>query len=225
MELKEGFKPASPNAQYFNSSVLSVSIIGVMQSEVKDRKGEKQWKRVEVKLEEHVNFPIFPTGLLPTSYDEYLEDYISNIAMEHFSQNKPLWEIHIVKYPTSNAAGTIIFKLHHALGDGYSLMGALLSCLQRADNPSLPLTFPSHQRSELESGRESVWGRVSQLCSFSFNSVSDFGWSMLKSTLVEDDQTPIRSGAEGVEYQPIMVSNMIFSMDCIKHIKAKLGVV
>ncbi|KAK7817325.1 o-acyltransferase wsd1 [Quercus suber] len=230
--LKEGLQPASPNAQYFNSSVLSVSIIGVMQSEyqlkstkrVKDRKGEKQWKRVEVKLEEHVNFPIFPTGLLPSSYDEYLEDYISNIAMEHFSQNKPLWEIHIVKYPTSNAAGTIIFKLHHALGDGYSLMGALLSCLQRADNPSLPLTFPSHQRAKLESGRESVWGRVSQLCSFSFNSVSDFGWSMLKSTLVEDDRTPIRSGAEGVEYQPIMVSNMIFSMDCIKHIKAKLGV-
>ena len=90
---------------------------------------------------------------------------------------------------------------------------------------SLPLTFPSHQRSEPESGRESVRGRVSQLCSFIFNSVSDFGWSMLKSTLVEDDRTPIRSGAEGVEYQPIMVSNMIFSMDCIKHIKAKLGVV
>ncbi|XP_050258616.1 wax ester synthase/diacylglycerol acyltransferase 11-like isoform X1 [Quercus robur] len=253
MELKEGLEPASPNAQYFNSSVLSVSIIGVMQSEVpieineartisllndvflpintrfssimvKDRKGEKQWKRVEVKLEEHVNFPIFPTGLLPPSYDEYLEDYISNIAMEHFPQNKPLWEIHMVKYPTSNAAGTIIFKLHHALGDGYSLMGALLSCLQRADNPSLPLTFPSHQSSAPESGRKSVCGRVSQLCSFIFNSVSDFGWSMLKSTLVVDDRTPIRSGAEGVEYQPIMVSNMIFPMDCIKHIKDKLGV-
>ncbi|KAM4093422.1 hypothetical protein ACB094_06G115000 [Castanea mollissima] len=224
MELKEGLEPASPNARYFNSSVLSVSIIGVMQSEVpieineartisllndvflpintrfssimvKDRKGEKQWKRVEGKLGEH-----------------------------HFSQNKPLWEIHIVKYPTCNSAGTFISKLHHALGDRSSLMGALLSCLQRADKPSLPLTFPSRQNSEPESGRESVCGRVSQLCSLIFNSVSDFGWSMLKSTLVEDDRTPIRSGAEGVEYQPIMISNMIFSMDCIKHIKAKLGV-
>ena len=34
MELTEGLEPASPNAQYFNSSVLSVSIIGVMQSEI-----------------------------------------------------------------------------------------------------------------------------------------------------------------------------------------------
>ena len=49
---------------------------------VKDRKGEKQWKRIEMKLEEHVNVPIFPTDLSPTSYDEYLEEYISKIAME-----------------------------------------------------------------------------------------------------------------------------------------------
>nr|POE96679.1 o-acyltransferase wsd1 [Quercus suber] len=190
-----------------------------------DGKGEKQWKRVEVKLEEHVNVPIFPTGLSPTSYDEYLEDYISRISMEHFSQNKPLWEIHMVKYPTSNAAGTIIFKLHHALGDGYSLMGALLSCLQRADNPSLPLTFPSRQHTQSKSNRESFCRRVPKLFSLIFNSVSDFGFCFLKSTFVEDDRTPIRSGIEGVEHRPIMISNMTFSLDSIKHIKAKLGVV
>ncbi|KAM3745261.1 hypothetical protein ACB098_06G112800 [Castanea mollissima] len=253
MEVKEGLWPASPGAQYYNSSVLSVSIMGVMETEVPitinhartmlllkdvflpinprfssimvmDGKGEKQWKRVEVKLEEHVNVPFFPTGLSPASYDEYLEDYISRISMEHFSQNKPLWEIHIVKYPTSNAAGTFIFKLHHALGDGYSLMGALLSCLQRADNPSLPLTFPSRQRRESKSNSESFHRRVPQLFSLIFNSVSDFGFCFLKSTLVEDDRTPIRSGIEGVEHRPIMISNMIFSLDSIKHIKAKLGV-
>ena len=57
---------------------------------VKDRKGEKQWKRIEVKLKEHVNVPIFPTDLSPTSYDEYLDEYISKIAMEQFSQNKQI---------------------------------------------------------------------------------------------------------------------------------------
>ncbi|XP_030928792.1 O-acyltransferase WSD1-like isoform X2 [Quercus lobata] len=189
-----------------------------------DGKGERQWKRVEVKLEKHVNVPIFPTGLSPTSYDEYLEDYISRISMEHFSEDKPLWEIHMVKYPTSNAAGTIIFKLHHALGDGYSLMGALLSCLQRADNPSLPLTFPSRQHTQSKSNRESSCRRVPKLFSLIFNSVSDFAFCFFKSTLVEDDRTPIRSGIEGVEHRPIMITNMIFSLDSIKHIKAKLGV-
>ena len=34
MEVKEGLWPASPSAQYYNSSVLSVSIMGVMETEV-----------------------------------------------------------------------------------------------------------------------------------------------------------------------------------------------
>ncbi|KAL4620428.1 hypothetical protein ACB092_06G153100 [Castanea dentata] len=250
MEFEEGLEPVSPTGQYFNSSVLSVSIIAVMEFEIpinnlpsimsllKDvflpinprfssimitgRKGEKQWKRVEVKLEDHINVPIFPIGLSPDSYDEYFDDYISKIAMNNFPQNKPPWEVHIVKYPTSNAAGTIIFKLHHALGDGYSLMGALLSSMQRADNPSLPLTFPFSQRSESKSDRSSR--RVSQLVSLIFNTIHDFGWSMLKSNLIEDDRTPIRSGEKGVEFRPITISTMTFSLDHIKFIKDKLGV-
>ncbi|XP_050248324.1 wax ester synthase/diacylglycerol acyltransferase 4-like [Quercus robur] len=250
MEFEEGLEPVSPTGQYFNSSVLSVSIIAVMEFEipinnlpsimslVKDvflpinprfssimvtgEKGEKQWKRVEVKLEDHINVPIFPIELSPGSYDEYFDDYISKIAMNHFPQNKPLWEIHIVKYPTSNASGTIIFKLHHALGDGYSLMGALLSSMQRADNPSLPLTFPFCQRSESKSDRLSRG--VSQLVSLIFNTIHDFGWSMLKSNLIEDDRTPIRSGEKGVEFRPITISTMTFSLDHIKFIKDKLGV-
>ncbi|KAK7845078.1 wax ester synthase/diacylglycerol acyltransferase 4 [Quercus suber] len=250
MEFEEGLEPVSPTGQYFNSSVLSVSIVAAMEFEIpinnlpsimsllKDvflpinprfssimvtgKKGEKQWKRVEVKLEDHINVPIFPIGLSPDSYDKYYDDYISEIAMNQFPQNKPLWEIHIVKYPTSNAAGTIIFNLHHALGDGYSLMGALLSSLQRADNPSLPLTFPFSERSESKSDRLSRG--VSQLFSLIFNTIYDFGWSVLKSNFIEDDRTPIRSGEKGVEFRPITISTMTFSLDHIKFIKDKLGV-
>ena len=48
---------------------------------------------------------------------------------------------------------------------------------------------------------------------------------MLKSTLIEDDRTPIRSGEKGVELQPISISTMTFFLDDIKFIKDKLGVV
>ncbi|KAE8660900.1 hypothetical protein F3Y22_tig00116944pilonHSYRG00067 [Hibiscus syriacus] len=110
---------------------------------VNDQNGVKQWKKVEVKLEDHVNIPVFPPGLSPESYDSRLRDYLSNITMEQLPHNRPLRNIHIIKYTTSNAAGNLIFKLHHSLRDGHSLMGALLSCFQRADTPSVPLTFPS----------------------------------------------------------------------------------
>ncbi|CAN6570236.1 unnamed protein product [Malus baccata var. baccata] len=43
-----------------------------------------------------------------------------------------------------------IFKLHYALGDGNSLVGTFFSCLQRAINPFLSLTFPSRLMAEPE---------------------------------------------------------------------------
>ncbi|CAL2255919.1 unnamed protein product [Prunus armeniaca] len=248
---EEGGEPVSPTGQYFNSSILSVAILAVLEFEVpindsqalsllqdvflpinprfssimvRDNPDQKkQWKRVEVKLEDHVHVPIFPSKMSPESYDEYFDDYISNIAAEKLPQNRPLWEIHILKYPTSHAASTLIFKLHHALGDGYSLMGALLSCLQTAQNPSVPLTFPSLKSS---SGPKitHMTKIVSQFFSSVIQTVSDFSWSILKSSFVEDDRTPIRSGEDGVEFRPITLSTLTFSIDEIKLIKNKLGV-
>ncbi|KAH7533363.1 hypothetical protein FEM48_Zijuj04G0122900 [Ziziphus jujuba var. spinosa] len=145
--------------------------------------------------------------------------------MERFPQNRPLWELHIIKYPNTNAAGNVVFKLHQSLGDGYSLMGALLSCLQRADNPSLSLTFPSRKRSKLQSDKEkSLFSFVPQIFSSAFNTLSDFGRSILKSNLFEDDQTPIRSGDDRVEFLPITITTVAFSLDKLKLIKSKLGV-
>lgn len=177
-----------------------------------------------MKLEEHINVPIFPTrsNLL---YDDYLDEYLSKIAMEHLPQNRPLWEIHIIKYPTSNAAGTVVFKLHHALGDGYSLMGALLSCLQRADNPSLPFTLPFSKRPKSSFNTIKVLKRFPSFFFSAFRSVSDFGWSILKSSFLQDDQTPIRSRAEDTKLRNITISNVSFSMENIKEVKSKLGVV
>ena len=146
--------------------------------------------------------------------------------MDPLPQTRPLWEIHIIKYPTSNASGSLVFKLHHALGDGFSLMGALLSCLQRADNPSLPLTFPNFQKSsKADNELKSLINALPKALTGALNTVLDFGWSILKSSFLEDSRTPIRSGKDGVEFQPINIMTMTFSLDKIKQIKSNLHVV
>ncbi|KAL5143563.1 O-acyltransferase WSD1 [Glycine soja] len=249
---EEQLEPVSPVGQYFNSSMLCIYIIGVLEFEVpiddlqtyallkdvflpinprfssimvQDKDGEKRWKQVDVNLTDHVNIPTFPEGKTAESYDKYFHDYLSSIAMEQLPQSRPLWDIHIINYLTSDASSTIIFKLHHALGDGYSLMGALLSCLQRADDPSLPLSFPSLKQSKQEpSSTKSFCRKFSWMCSSAFNTVSDFGWSVLKSSIISDDKTPIRFGDEGADYQPISISSMTFSIDHIRAIKSRLGV-
>ncbi|CAJ2671250.1 unnamed protein product [Trifolium pratense] len=192
---------------------------------VDDERGVKRWKRVEVKLEEHITEPKFTDNGIPVdSYDKHFADYISKMAMENLPQTKPLWQVHVIKYATSNAAGTLVFKFHHAIGDGYNLMGVILSSLQRADHPSLPLSFPSLKSSKPKNISRFILEKMPQFLSMPFTFVSDFGWTLLKSTLVEDDKTPIKSGVEAVEFRPFKLSNVTFSMDHIKEIKSNLGV-
>lgn len=240
-------EPVSPTGQYFNSSVLSIAVLGVLESQVpiddsptlsllqdvflpinprfssimvRDKNGIKQWKRVKVNLKDHINVPVFTTG--DQFYDQQFNDYLTKISLSQLPQSRPLWEIHIIKYPTRAAAGHVVFKLHHALGDGFSIMGALLSCLQRADDPSLPLTFPL-LRNDLTlnaEGSKGIWNAFSGF----FNTVSDFGWSLMKSSFAEDDRTPIRSGDDGVEFRPIDIFTITFCLDQIKLIKSNLQV-
>ncbi|KAI3457227.1 hypothetical protein Pfo_013890 [Paulownia fortunei] len=252
VEQEEVLEPMSPSAQYLKSSALSLTIIAVLESEVPiddsmtlpllkdvflpinprfssimvtEKKGVKKWKKVQVNLKDHVNVPIFPSGMPTDYYADCFTEYLSKLATEQLPQNQPLWEIHIVKYPTENAAGNLIFKLHHSLGDGYSLMGALLSCLQRVDNPLMPLTFPSRQPNvRPNAGGNALYRRVPRFFTGLVYTACDFGWSLFKSSLIKDNKSPIRSGEDGVEFRPIVTSTTTFSIDQIKQIKSRLKV-
>ncbi|KAI3913985.1 hypothetical protein MKW98_010797 [Papaver atlanticum] len=245
-EEDEHLEPSTPTGQYYSSSSLSMSILAVLEIDipiddsqtmsllknvflpinsrfssllVTGENGEKHWKKVTVNLGDHVKVPLFEEGLPVECYDEYLQEYLSKIVMERLPKSRPLWEIYIFKYPTSNAAGTVVFKLHHALGDGYSLMGALFSCFQRSDNPSLPLTFPKIRSDDYMNKKKSVFETLAVFK----NTITDFTWSLWKGNMSEDHASPIRSAKEGVEFRPVSISTVTFSLDQIKEIKAKLG--
>ncbi|KAG0447697.1 hypothetical protein HPP92_028221 [Vanilla planifolia] len=243
-----GDEPVSPTGQYFNSSSLNISIVAVFESDyqldvslamaavekqflpvsprfssvmIKDEKGVQRWKKVEVNLEDHIKTPVFISGL--DFYDKHIEDYLTKLAMERLPPCRPLWELHLLKYPTRVAAGTAVFKLHHALGDGFSLMGALFSCLRRADDPSLPLTFPARRQRREKRSTGFLLAAVHAV-RVGVNTIADFAWGLLKSSFVEDDRTPVRSGEVGVEFRPLTISTVVFSLDDVRKVKDKLGV-
>ncbi|OUZ99816.1 O-acyltransferase [Macleaya cordata] len=254
------YQPVSPSSQCIHTSILSLCIIAIAESEipinlskilatlnddllrvnsrfssivVTDHKGLQWWKKVEVDVKDHVVVPSFPSGLSQETYTQHFKNYLSNIAQDQLPEKQPLWEMHVFMYPTSeNTAGTLVFKMHHALGDGYSIMGALFSCLKRADDPSLPLTFPSSSGSSksesLSSSGDQLMMKVGlkkmvRFVSGFWNSAAGFAWSVLQSTLLEDDQTVIRSGTPGVEFMPIDVTSVAFSLDHIRQVKSKVG--
>ncbi|CAN1160919.1 Wax ester synthase/diacylglycerol acyltransferase 11 [Linum perenne] len=247
MMMMEESQPVSPTGEYLSTSVLSLSIIAVLESEVPlddldtrsllrdvflpinprfssimvtNAKGVKVWKKVQVNLDDHIKVPKFPTNMPTSFYDKCLDKYLSNLGMSQFPQGKPPWEFHIIRYPTSGAAGNIVFRLHHSLGDGFSLMGTLLSCLQRADDPSLPLTFPSMHGTN--NGKNA--GGMGGFMSVAVNTMADLCSTMLKNSLVADDKSAVRSGHEGVEFLETSIVTIAFSMVDVKQIKMKLGV-
>ena len=101
-----------------------------------------RWQKRTVNIDDHMFIPDhFPPG--EESYDGWVDDYVSKLALTPFDQSRPLWEFHILNYKTSKAGATMVIKLHHALGDGISFMSTLFALVTRVDNPELPLSFPT----------------------------------------------------------------------------------
>ncbi|CAN0896808.1 Wax ester synthase/diacylglycerol acyltransferase 4 [Linum grandiflorum] len=253
-------RPVSPFGVYFHSRSIQLAIIAVLEIEqlidiplsdivsllhtlllplhprfssviVTGKDGEQRWKKVEINVKDHIRTAVFPAGKSPEYYDNCLQDYLSKLSADQFPETRPLWEIHFFKYPTTAAAGHVIFKIHHAIGDGYSLMAALLSCFKRFDDPSLPLTFPNNRiRRQVDDVEGGGGGRrkpatiISRALSAAVNTVSDMWLSFSKAKVAADDISPIRSGEIGVGYRPISAATMTFSLDQIKEMKSRLGV-
>ncbi|CAN1351393.1 Wax ester synthase/diacylglycerol acyltransferase 4 [Linum perenne] len=242
--------PVSPFGVYFHSQSIQLSIIAVLEIEqpiqiqistivtllntlllplhprfssviVAGKDGDQHWRKVKTNVADHIRTAVFPPGNSPEYYDTCLQTYLSKISAEQFPEHRPLWEIHFFKYPTTAAAGHVVFKIHHAIGDGYSLMAALLSCFKRSDDPSLPLTFPNG--GDVAGGRKGK-SVVLRGLSAAVNTVSDMWLSFSKAKVAADDLSPIRSGEIGVGFRPVAAATMTFSLDQIKEIKSRLGV-
>ncbi|XP_043719693.1 wax ester synthase/diacylglycerol acyltransferase 4-like [Telopea speciosissima] len=248
-----GLPPLSPISQSFSSPILSLTSILVLELDipftksemihqiregmipinprissmiVADKKGVQRWKHVEPTIENHVVIPTFPAELSLSDYDKHFGEYLSEVAMDKLPEGRPPWEIHMFMYPTSNGAQTLIFKLSHALGDGYSIMSAVFSWCKRVDDPSLPIIFPSLSGKSPEGGRSisSRWYRsVSRVMSKCLNTVSDSVVSLLQGTVLEDSKTAIRSGTLRVELQPVEFSSVTFPLEHIRRVKSKVG--
>ncbi|OVA20920.1 O-acyltransferase [Macleaya cordata] len=192
---------------------------------VTDEKGVQRWKKIDSVPEHHLIVPTFshpyPTSNDQEFYDEQIEEYISDINMKELPQNLPPWQVHLITYPTKNAAGSLIFKLNHALGDGYSIMGALFSIFRRAENPSHPLRFPS--ASSRMNEVKTNYSRVSALVTKCKNTLSDLTKNVLGAYILKDGLTVIRSTTDRVEHQPISISSVTISLDHIRDIRSRVG--
>jgi hypothetical protein len=209
--------------------------------QVKDG-AEHRWVRTTVNLDDHIIIPDLDPAAIKANPDKVLEDYVSSLSTLPMDESRPLWELHFLDFPTSEAASAGVFRINHALGDGTSLISLLLACMRSADDnkalPVMPSAMPPAAHSK---GRRPVYG-TSTPPAWSAGPMAFAAWALscvllawhtivdimiffaLAFDLVRDRRT-VFTAVKGVEFRRKRFVNRGLSLADVKHVKNALGCV
>ncbi|KAL6909530.1 hypothetical protein ACP4OV_001811 [Aristida adscensionis] len=112
------------------------------------RDGRPRWVRAAaVNVDDHIVVPELDAAAVAADADGAVEDYVASLSALPMDRSRPLWEFHLLDFPTSEAAATVAARAHHSLGDGMALLTLLLACTRSAADPArLPAMPPPPSR-------------------------------------------------------------------------------
>ncbi|XP_027330572.1 O-acyltransferase WSD1-like isoform X1 [Abrus precatorius] len=246
MASREG-EPLSPAAKLFHAPSLNCYVVAIMgcktsinpqvikeglsQTLLKHprftskmvKKGRKTiWTPTTVDLDNHI---IVPEIDLNAEYpDRFVEDYISNFTKTPLDLSKPLWELHLLNIKTSDAEAIGIFRIHHSIGDGASLISLLLAATRKTSDPDALPTVPTQNRASSHKrfcsfrwfffavwwGMILIWHTMVDMVLFTFTIL-----------FIKDTPTPIK-GAPGVEFNSKRFIHRTVNLDDIKFVKNEM---
>ncbi|CAN1192424.1 Wax ester synthase/diacylglycerol acyltransferase 11 [Linum perenne] len=182
-----------------------------------------RWRRTEVDIDRHV--VVVDTAKWrrrndagdDADHQRTVNAYLADLAVSSpLSLDKPLWEIHIL--PVEMCA---VFRVHHAMGDGISLMSMLLENCRKADDPEAVPTMvvaPPPPRS----GGGGMWRRIAagaaDLVKMVVYSLVFCLAFVIKGLWVGDRETAVSGGA-GVEMWPRKLATAKFLIGDMKTVK------
>ncbi|KAK8529876.1 hypothetical protein V6N13_102767 [Hibiscus sabdariffa] len=201
---------------------------------VRDKDGLEHWRRTKIDIDQHVI--VFDKRLdksgkfiedtsqgFTDNGEEAVNQYVADLSVSSpLSADKPLWEIHLLM-----AHKCAVFRIHHALGDGFSLMSMLMAGCGKVDEGDDHRDAAAHRVAPAKSmeskGRKRRdWRRL--LCAISgllkmirytLLFVVEF---LLMSWFVCDKSTVI-SGGDGVELWPRKLATAKFLLEDMKEVK------
>ena len=168
-------------------------------------------------MDDHVVIPELESNI--ESPDKFVEDYISNLTKPTLDKSKPLWDFHLLNIKTSESEGVIVFRVHHSIGDGMSIMSLLLACSRKVSDPMALPTIPEMKKSS-PMKRIGFWS-VLQLI---WNTVVGVFLFVGTTLFLKDTETPIK-GPQGVENNPRRVIKLTTSLDDVKLVKNAMNAV
>ncbi|OAY49015.1 wax ester synthase/diacylglycerol acyltransferase 11 [Manihot esculenta] len=198
--------------------------------QVIDKKNNKEmkWVRTEVDLDKHVLVPELDESI--EAPDRFIEDYISSLTKTIINRSQPLWDLHLLNLKTSDAEAIGVFRIHHSLGDGTSLMSLLLACTRQISDPEALPTVPTmvkkqQQQEEKKGFLVKFWMYVMKVwwvIQLFWNTMVDVFMFMVTMLFLKDTETPLK-GPPGVEFTPRRIVWRTVSLDDFKLVKNALN--
>ncbi|XVE73712.1 hypothetical protein DITRI_Ditri11bG0140600 [Diplodiscus trichospermus] len=238
-------EPLSPSARLFHEPNFNVYVIAIMGCKTRiypdvvkanlghtllkhprfsslqvvdeKNKGEMKWVRTEVDLERHVIVPELDTSM--ESPDKFLEDYIYNLSKSTIDKSQPLWDLHLLNLRTSQSEAVGVFRIHHSLGDGTSLMSLLLACTRKTDDPLALPTIPIKKQEKND--HRGFWRTILRFWSvfqIFWNTMVDVFVFVATALFLKDTDNPLK-GSPGAEFTPRRILYRTVSLDDLKLVK------
>ncbi|KAI3878642.1 hypothetical protein MKW92_041502 [Papaver armeniacum] len=181
---------------------------------VRNKNGREYWKKTQnVNLDDHI-FLIQDVNDICTDDDddEIVNKYSADLTVSSpLSVDKPLWELHILK-----DQNVLVWRIHHALGDGVSLMSLILAMCRKVDEPGELPTIPKPViKNNNRSRRENIWELIMRIW-LSFVYTMEL---FLRCFCSKRDAKTKISGGSGVEFWPRKLATAKFKLDDMKAVK------
>ncbi|KAJ9681201.1 hypothetical protein PVL29_020194 [Vitis rotundifolia] len=191
---QEDHQPPSPMARLFHEPDCNLYVIAMIGSKtridpdvVKANLVHSLLKHPRFSSLQHVIVPDMCSDM-ETSSDKYVEDYICNLTKTTLDFSKPLWDLHLLNVKTSHAEAVAVFRIHHSLGDGTSLMSLSLACTRKASDPMALPSVPMMKKSKSSAG-SGKWWKAFRLV---WNTIIDVLMVIARVLFLKDRDTPLR---------------------------------
>ncbi|KAL5718278.1 hypothetical protein ACHQM5_011198 [Ranunculus cassubicifolius] len=185
-----------------------------------------KWVPTLVNLDDHICVPDLDPNM--EEADKYVEDYICDLTKTTLDMSKPLWDLHLLNVKIKNAEAVGIFRIHHSLGDGASLMSLLLSLTRKTSDPNALPTVPVKKATDSKKDHKLwflfmvIWV-IWLIIQLVRNTLIDIIAAICSVVFLRDSQTHLR-GEPGAVYAYKRIVYRTVSLDDIKMVKNTMGV-
>lgn len=160
--------------------------------------GHECWNKTSLILDHHVK-------VIDEEMCTNVNDYLADLAVSSpLSMEKPLWEIHVIK-----AQNCVVFRVHHSLADGMSLMSLLQSFFKGKVN-----SYSTREKVGVTSKKKSFWEMIKMVW-FTLIFAVEF---VLRCLWLEDRKTAV-SGGDGVQLWPRKLATASFTLEDMNIVK------